>query len=1091
MVIMSMIVSGACLVPADDLLINASSVICSGTYYINDTGNDGVIIVNSSSITIDGNNSLIIGNGVDASKGIYLVNFDDVIIKNFQFQNYDNTIYMTDFNNINVHDNIITNGNGLVGSFGIGFGSSSNGIQIYNNTIYYNYDIGIASWWNVDNVNITDNNISNTDSGIQLKGTEGVNVKYNDLYNFTTSIDAYLCAIRIEHAPNVIHRSTDIHIYDNNMTGLTDCGILAKQAYGLFIENNTFEFYSLAEREDIAVNSLSEVTTSIIFSPFYKTYAGETSYRSDANWTNAHINFTVANASIKGNTFDDDEYVYLRQTGATNITHDLTNYWYRAFAWAPIYFNETELYIVDNKDKLTRRYFLPDTGWLNSDILYISYWNSYPDDDGDHRVNYTISKTEMTFTNVNNTEIHNFTIYNTTKGRSQKWELEPFDIWKYRDLDTCYWPYDDFTITSNDEGNGCDGDYYINDPGNDGVLKISTSNITFNGNGMKIIGNESGYGLYTQTTHNENVSIHSLNLESFYYGIYLRDIYNFSVYNTNTTSMNHSGIGCFGELCEYGDIYNINSSDNRYTGLFFERLNHSNVFNITIMCHLSTCSGIAYRWSFYNNLSNSYINNTVEDDRRGIQFYEIGAYNNIFNNTVYGYNSGIKLIDNVTDSNIFNNTVRNATGWGISVSEEANRNKIYDNFIYDDGWNSIHFNSDHNLIYGNYIENYIHHGIDCHNDFNWTFGINNSIYNNYITMTKTDNPGYLYADSGIFLSKCSDNKVYNNTLIDLYNSTYNYLSTKGIAVEGGNYSYNNFVHNNTLYNISGYCLYDSSNNTIWEENNLSLCDNSIRVLTLSTVGYPHIYPTFRYNLLGDLGTVLISNNYNITLTINETDNLLINLSNGATYKTIGNVRNNVEITNNTVSIINTYSELYNSTRSTPYTSITTQTIGSGERVFVFSYTSATDPKPNSIATTITDVDYSYSGNLLDWVQTGSGDVTLTNLSTLLQNIYNFVVIEKEGVVSTYTQNNEYTLDDAATYGLWGRSQLPMSLSAPAYRTILVTLLGLFLSLGVVASGIKLYQLKDHLSVPEMIRYSLILVIGTTLISTLLIMVYNI
>jgi len=75
-----------CIPPSDNFVIEKDTLFCKGTYNVNDSGNKGVLIINSSNITLDCNNATIIGNG--SGVGIFNNGFNNVIIKNCNISNY-------------------------------------------------------------------------------------------------------------------------------------------------------------------------------------------------------------------------------------------------------------------------------------------------------------------------------------------------------------------------------------------------------------------------------------------------------------------------------------------------------------------------------------------------------------------------------------------------------------------------------------------------------------------------------------------------------------------------------------------------------------------------------------------------------------------------------------------------------------------------------------------------------------------------------------------------------------------------------------------------------------------------------------------
>ena len=53
-----------CVVPYEDMVITEDTTFCEGTYYLNDTEGDGVLIGGASNIIINCYNSIFIGNNI-------------------------------------------------------------------------------------------------------------------------------------------------------------------------------------------------------------------------------------------------------------------------------------------------------------------------------------------------------------------------------------------------------------------------------------------------------------------------------------------------------------------------------------------------------------------------------------------------------------------------------------------------------------------------------------------------------------------------------------------------------------------------------------------------------------------------------------------------------------------------------------------------------------------------------------------------------------------------------------------------------------------------------------------------------------------
>ncbi|MBW3015900.1 lamin tail domain-containing protein [Candidatus Woesearchaeota archaeon] len=77
-----------CVIPVDNLYINADTTLCAGTYNLDDLGPNGLFIINASGVTLDGNGVVINGDGDEDGVVIDDATFDNVVIRNFNFNNF-------------------------------------------------------------------------------------------------------------------------------------------------------------------------------------------------------------------------------------------------------------------------------------------------------------------------------------------------------------------------------------------------------------------------------------------------------------------------------------------------------------------------------------------------------------------------------------------------------------------------------------------------------------------------------------------------------------------------------------------------------------------------------------------------------------------------------------------------------------------------------------------------------------------------------------------------------------------------------------------------------------------------------------------
>ena len=95
-------VSAQCVVPVDDLLINSDTILCSGTYNIDDVARDGAIIINSNDVALECSSALLNGTGFGA--GIVVEGRNNVNITNCNVERYYHGLRISSSTNVRVTD---------------------------------------------------------------------------------------------------------------------------------------------------------------------------------------------------------------------------------------------------------------------------------------------------------------------------------------------------------------------------------------------------------------------------------------------------------------------------------------------------------------------------------------------------------------------------------------------------------------------------------------------------------------------------------------------------------------------------------------------------------------------------------------------------------------------------------------------------------------------------------------------------------------------------------------------------------------------------------------------------------------------------
>ncbi len=177
-----------CPTPSDNYYVNKNTVLCQKAYQLNDTGSDGVLIINASDITLDCNGATLIGNNI--GKGVDVTRFNNVTIKNCNLHNYTNDIYIDHSNYLEIrNNNLFTNIlSGWPNYYAI-YSTYSSYPEITTNNITAYYGIYLEY---SQNPTITNNNIHSSSDGVHTHYSDAADIVNNLLSsNDSNSISLY------------------------------------------------------------------------------------------------------------------------------------------------------------------------------------------------------------------------------------------------------------------------------------------------------------------------------------------------------------------------------------------------------------------------------------------------------------------------------------------------------------------------------------------------------------------------------------------------------------------------------------------------------------------------------------------------------------------------------------------------------------------------------------------------------------------------------------------------------------------------------------------------------------------------------------
>ena len=243
--------AAACTTPTNDLYINANTTLCAGTYYLNDSGSNGVLIINASNIELDCNDATLIGNSSGYAIYWWGTTYSNLTFKDCNLQNYsggivgrcgytgkvdisssefsymannsattDAGIYVEDASNGNISDNVFISNDG---SSDIVI-RDSNYYIISDNTINNSLaSYGIRVYADSDYNNVSGNTIRDiTHMGIVIESNSVHNLVKNNYIENNTGGEAIIMYGSCNYTTirnNTINHSNYMGIYNRPSLG--------------------------------------------------------------------------------------------------------------------------------------------------------------------------------------------------------------------------------------------------------------------------------------------------------------------------------------------------------------------------------------------------------------------------------------------------------------------------------------------------------------------------------------------------------------------------------------------------------------------------------------------------------------------------------------------------------------------------------------------------------------------------------------------------------------------------------------------------------------------------------------------------------
>ncbi|MBI5253922.1 MAG: right-handed parallel beta-helix repeat-containing protein [Euryarchaeota archaeon] len=388
----------------------------------------------------------------------------------------------------------------------------------------------------------------------------------------------------------------------------------------------------------------------------------------------------------------------------------------------------------------------------------------------------------------------------------------------------------------------------ITNSANTTCIEIISSNVTFDGAGYTIDGNDTAftYGVYVynSSTTLTNVTVKNLTVTDWSRGIYYQNAQNGSIAN-NTANSNSFGI--YLSSSSNNTLTNNTASSSSATGIVLYSSSNNTLTNNTAS---SNSNGIYLGYSDSSTLTNnnmtnntrnfllegnqdSHFNNSIDTsnavDGKPIYYIKNGA------NTVYNSSSNAGIFYCIWCSNV---TIRDLTftknGYGV-LFWSTNNSRIENITTSSNSYDGIHLSSSNS--------NTISNNNASSNQYGIVLSSSNS-------STLTNNTASSNTMSGIYLRSSStnntltNNKASSNTQYGIYllsSSTNNTLTNNtansncvGIYLLSS--STNNTLTNNTANSnsCSGIYLYSSGNSTLTNNKASSNTQNGVYLYSSSS-----------------------------------------------------------------------------------------------------------------------------------------------------------------------------------------------------------------------------------------------------------------
>jgi parallel beta-helix repeat protein len=267
--------SADCLVPYNDLTIRSDVTFCPGTYYLNDSGSNGVIIVGANNINITCNGTIFVGN--TSNYGLYSGSDNNIVVRGCTFNNYTYGMYLSTSDDWLIENDTFMYNNGSTYTYGI-YLSNSNRINV-TDCNFTNNSIGIGAFLTND-ARITESVFDGNDfQGIRTSGNRSIIL--GNTFNGRGLTDNLIHMFN--SPPNNCERFV---IANNTMTNATSYALyIQTQALATNITNNT-----IGNNSNYAIYLGASTNTTLVWNNDLSRSSGVILYNGNAS---SEFNYTT------------------------------------------------------------------------------------------------------------------------------------------------------------------------------------------------------------------------------------------------------------------------------------------------------------------------------------------------------------------------------------------------------------------------------------------------------------------------------------------------------------------------------------------------------------------------------------------------------------------------------------------------------------------------------------------------------------------------------------------------------------------------------------------------------------------------------